>query len=154
MAYALTRLPLPERGRFAVLAVILVPAAWGLWTEPILRADWRAAAEVALREHDEGVLTVVTPPHQLLPFAYHYSRESFADPTNMVDDMNRLGVYGVPHLAGLAETARNEIHRIVVVSPADDTPTELDELMAGAHYSRVRSREFTGVQVNVFESSR
>lgn len=153
-AYAISRLPVPEAGRWGALALILLPAAWGTAFDPILRSDWRGAAEIAQTERTDGVLTIITPPYQLLPFAYHYAPDAFARQETMVESLGALGVHALPTLTGVPNAVRDRSNRVVILSEAGQLPTNFTAAMAAAGYDVVRSQDLTGVQVRVFRSER
>lgn len=153
-AYAISRLPVPEVGRWGALALILLPAAWGTAFDPILRSDWRGAAEIARNERADGVLTIVTPPYQLLPFAYHYSFDAFAEQESMVEMLGALGVHALPTLTGVPDAVHGKSDRVVILSEAGQLPTDFTAAMAAVGYEVVRSQDLTGVQIRVFRSER
>lgn len=150
--YVLTRLPLPETGRWLALAVIVVPSVWGMASDPILRPDWRDAASIARRTSEAGGLTIVTPPYQLLPFSYHFDRAAFSRPDEIASTLSEQGVYALPTLGGVADAVRGRSERVAIVAEAGHLPTDLDERMRRGGFSTVRSKELTGVDVRIYST--
>lgn len=153
-AYAASRLPVPEVARWGAVGLLVLPSVIGALTDPILRPDWRGAAEIARAERADGLLTIVTPPYQLLPFAYHYSRDVFADQDHMVEDLTKLGVHALPTLTGVPEAIHGKTDRVVVLAEAGQLPIDFEREMANAGYDVVRSQELTAVDVRVYRRTR
>lgn len=149
-AYCASRLPVPEIARWGAIGLLLLPSAVSALNDPILRPDWRGAAEAARSEREDGTLTLVTPPFQLLPFAYHYAPDAFAQQDTMVEGLRALGVHALPTLAGVPEAVQGKTDRLIVIAEAGQLPVDFERSMRDAGYRVVRSQELTKVDVRVF----
>jgi hypothetical protein len=77
---AIVALPVPPAVRVAIAAGLAFASFATHLRAPILRPDWRGAAAIVQAERRPGSVVVVSPPFQLLPFAFHYSRAAFDEP--------------------------------------------------------------------------
>jgi hypothetical protein len=153
-AHGLARLPVGDAVRWTCLVALLVPGAWSVRADPILRPDWRGAARIALEERADGAITIVTPPYQILPFSYHYARDAFADHGRLAEALRAQGVHALPSLDGVARATGGRSARVVIVAAADAPGAkDVDAQMSAEAYRVVRTEELTGVRVRVFEKS-
>ncbi len=151
-AYVLTRLPIPEIGRWIALGLILVPSAWSMASDPIVRPDWRRAASIARRTSDAGGLTILTPPHQLLPFSYHFDRSAFSRPDDVAGTLAEQRVHARPTLGGVVDAVQGRADRVVLVAEAGHLPVDIDQQMNRGGFSTVRSKQLTGIDVRIYST--
>lgn len=152
-AYALTHLPVPDPARAGLVVTFLAISLWGAASDPILRPDWRGAADLARAQRQNGGLTVVTPPFQLLPFAYHYAPEAFAQPDAMVARLREQGVGALPTLSGVATAAQSGgTGELVLVAQEGQIPAGFGEEMVRAGFQLEHGRDLVGVQVRVYRA--
>ena len=105
VAAAATRLPVGRPLQAALIGALCALSLAGAVRDPLQRADWSDAAERARAASAAGALVVIVPAHEMLPFAWHFSPESFRDLDRLAPRLRDLGVVGVRRLADVAPFA-------------------------------------------------
>jgi mannosyltransferase len=109
------RLPIGRMLGISLLAALCALSLAGAWQRPLERAAWNVAAERARGATADGALAVIVPAHELLPFAWHFSPESFRDLDHLAPRLHDLGVIGVARLADVAALAPLPRELLVIV---------------------------------------
>jgi hypothetical protein len=105
VAAAATRLPVGRALQAALIGALCALSLAGAVRDPLRRAAWSDAAERARAATAAGALVVIVPAYEMLPFAWHFSPESFRDLDRLAPRLRELGVVGVQRLADVAPFA-------------------------------------------------
>jgi 4-amino-4-deoxy-L-arabinose transferase-like glycosyltransferase len=128
LGYVATSLPATALTRALVVGALCVLSALDAARFPIVRPPWREAAERVRSDRDAGALVAVVPAYELLPFAYHFAPERFAEPQTLPAGMARLGVSALPALDEVPRLAASG--RPLVVVGSDVPPARAASLAA------------------------
>ncbi|MBY0280128.1 hypothetical protein K2Z84_32750, partial [Candidatus Binatia bacterium] len=91
------------------------------------------AAARARAATQAGALVVVVPAHEMLPFAWHFSPESFRDLDHLAARLRDLDVIGVARIADVAELATLPRELVLIVAqPLGASVDALAPLLAAA----------------------
>ena len=115
VAAAATRIPVGRTLQTALIGALCALSLAGAVRNPLQRAAWTDAAERARAATAGGALVVIVPAHEMLPFAWHFSPESFRDLERLAPRLRELGVIGVPRLADVARFAALPRDLLVIV---------------------------------------
>ncbi|MFN8600750.1 MAG: glycosyltransferase family 39 protein [Candidatus Binatia bacterium] len=115
VALAATRLPVGRGLGTALIGALCALSLAGAWRSPLERADWRTTADRVRAATTDGALAVIVPAHEMLPFAWHFSPESFRDLDHLAPRLRDLGVVGVQRLADVTQLAALPRELVIVV---------------------------------------
>jgi uncharacterized membrane protein len=136
----------------ALIALSVVVAA----RQPLSRPDWRGAAEIVRSASGPRTVAIVSPPYQVLPFAFHLSPAAFADPERMVDRLAEERVLGLTLAAAVDVAPRLAADRLVLAVSEEFAPVPADLVprLAGAGFALAAERRLDRVAVLTFERQR
>jgi hypothetical protein len=84
------------------------------WRTPIVRPAWGEAARRARTALGGGAVVAVVPAHQILPFAFHFSRDAFREPQTMPATLRAAGVLGLARMTDLPGLAARTPDLLVI----------------------------------------
>jgi len=140
VGYVVTCLPL-RRARTTILLLALCTLSLATaWRAPIVRPAWRVAAERAHAALADGATVAVVPAHQLLPFAYHFTRDGFRDPDHLPTTLRAAGIVGLSRPSDALRVAAGGADLLLVAPDADAAALDAvaSEIAAARHVLPVR----------------
>jgi len=140
VGYVATSLPL-GRVRTAILLLALCTLSLATaWRAPIVRPAWSVAAERAHAALADGATVAVVPAHQLLPFAYHFTRDGFRDPDHLPATLRAAGIVGLARPSDALRVAAGGSELLLVAPDADAAALDAvaSEIAAARHVLPVR----------------
>lgn len=148
VALAATRLPIGRALGTALIGALCALSLAGAWRSPLERADWRTTAERVRDATADGALAVIVPAHEMLPFAWHFSPESFRDLDRLAPRLRDLGVVGVQRFADVAQFATLPRDLVIVVpQPLGASADALAPVLAAAGRAPWQREDLTHVVV-------
>lgn len=140
VGHVATRLPLGRVRTTILLLALCTLSLATAWRAPIVRPAWSAAAERAHAALAEGATVAVVPAHQLLPFAYHFTRDGFRDPDRLPEALRAAGVLGLARPADALRVAASGSDLLLVAPDASAGALEsvASEIAAARHVLPVR----------------
>jgi hypothetical protein len=98
IAFVIVRLPVAPPLRHALAIGLCALSLVTSERDPILRMDWRGASAQVRDAVRGGALTIIAPPHELLPLAYHLVPDAFRDQAHLVEALRAQNVIALPSL--------------------------------------------------------